>query len=209
MHQIGMRHRGVQHRRRIGEAGGLEHHAVELACGRCRDRAAASPARRPGRRAWCSTGSRDCSSTMLSSISRPADGRAPISPNSLMMTAVSASAGSLQQAVEQRGLAGAEEAGEHGQRDRLGGGRRARRCRSGRAHCAADADFRLRRAWRGFRLAWRASAAAASSWPACIGLPRPCCVWAWRRSSACAAAWSSPAALASAATWVGIVGRAR
>ena len=44
------------------------------------------------------------------------------------MTAVSASAGSCDQAVEQRGLAGAQEAGQHGERDRLGrterGGRR-------------------------------------------------------------------------------------
>ena len=39
-HQIGMRHRGLQHRRRIGEAGGLQDHAAEAWRGRCRDRAA-------------------------------------------------------------------------------------------------------------------------------------------------------------------------
>ena len=31
LHQIGMRHGGVQHRRRIGEAGGFQQHAAERA----------------------------------------------------------------------------------------------------------------------------------------------------------------------------------
>ena len=90
-----MHHRGVQHRRRIGEAGGLEQHAVERAAAGCRGRAAASPARPPGRRAWCSTGSPTAAAPCCRRHIRPADGRAPTSPNSLMMTAVSASAGSF------------------------------------------------------------------------------------------------------------------
>ena len=64
----------------------------------------------------------------------------------------------FQQPVEQRGLAGAEKAGEHGQRDRLRPAGRARRRRSlrGRAHWLRRCDLRLGRLGGlrcGFRLA--------------------------------------------------------
>ena len=58
-----------------------------------------------------------CSSTKLSSLVSIRSWSSPTSPNSLMMTAVREKSGCLQQASQQRGLAAAEEAGQHGDGD--------------------------------------------------------------------------------------------
>ena len=93
--QIGMRHQRVQHRRRIGEAGGFQQHAaeraapvVEVAQQRFQrvDQIAAHGAAQAARLAAA-----PCCRRYI----RPAGGRGATSPNSLMMTAVSASAGSF------------------------------------------------------------------------------------------------------------------
>ena len=115
-----MAHDRLQHRDGIGKP------VVSITMrSQRRDRGRSAPGR-PGRpacrrvrRERCSTGSRrkarsrrrcDCSTSRWSM---------PTSPNSLTMTAVSRSSGSLEQPVEQRRLAGAEEAGQDGHGDRL------------------------------------------------------------------------------------------
>ena len=69
-------HQRVQDRRRVGEAGGLDHDAGEIrGCGPWRGRRTDWSACRRCRRAPCSTGSRCSAARHPRSPSRPADGR--------------------------------------------------------------------------------------------------------------------------------------
>ena len=92
-HQIGMRHRGLQHRRRIGEAGGLDDHALERGAAVVEIAQQLFQRGRPDRRAGAAQAAAR-QHHMSPSIFSTSRWSSPISPNSLMMTAVSASAGS-------------------------------------------------------------------------------------------------------------------
>ena len=82
---------------------------------------------------------------MLSPIYSTSRWSSATSPNSLMMTAVSAERRVLEQAVEQRGLAGAEKAGEHGRAGWAAAGRRRSALCAGLASLVRRTDLRLRR----------------------------------------------------------------
>ncbi len=104
---------GLRHGRGIGEAGRLDDD-------RSRTCPCASSGRRgcgSGRRAPCSRCSR-CSSRRLPRRPRTTSSLSmPISPNSLTITAYAFAVLAGEDAVEQRGLAGAEIAGEHRHRE--------------------------------------------------------------------------------------------
>ena len=118
--QVGMRHRGLQHRRRVGEPGRLQDHAAEARA------AVVEITQKLLQRVDQVAAKRAAQTTALQQ-----DDTVPNLPNQQMVEADLAEFidddGGLgerrvaDQAVEQRGLAGAEEAGQH--RERKGFGR--------------------------------------------------------------------------------------
>ena len=172
----------MQHRRRIGEAGGFQHHAAEFAAADCRDRAAASRAPRPDRRACVQHRQPLCSSTMLSptySTSRWS------SADLAELVDDDGGVGQrrvLQQSVEQRGLAGAEKAGQHRERNRVQPAGAGQRCSIRPARSLRDR--------RDFRLCWSS---------ACAGLAGLSVLPAWRRTLSAVSGAASPRVVFAAA----------
>ena len=116
--QIGMRHRGLQHRRGIGEAGGLQHHAAE------HHAAVVEIAQQLLQRVDEIAAQRAAQAAALQQHHAVVDrlDQQVVEPDLAELVDDHRGLGErrvAQQTVEQRGLAGAEEAGQHGQRDGL------------------------------------------------------------------------------------------
>ena len=129
-----MRHRGLQQRRRIGEAGGLQHDAVEV------DAAVVEIAQQVLERGDEIAAQRAAQAAALQQHHVVVDGldQQMVEPDLAELVDDDGGAGErgiVHQAVEQRGLAGAEEAGQHGERN--GFGRALQAACAGVGHCLA------------------------------------------------------------------------
>ena len=118
-HQIRMRHHGLQHRRRIGEAGGLQHHAAET------DAAIVEIAQQALERVDEIAAQGAAQAAALQQHHVVVDGLHQQMVEADLAELVDDDGGAgergiADEPVQERGLAGAQEAGQHGKGDRLG-----------------------------------------------------------------------------------------